>query len=213
MAHHKRSPVQRERDYQTIAELYLQGCTQLEIADRLELSQSQISLDLKVIKKRWQASSMANFDLLMQIQMARIDLISRTLWEGYERSLSPREIVTQQVFCRGSIDDSRSGDVCRTTKNETVESHPIAYMNALIKVEYLRCKVLGLATSPGSVDEIAMIEGMIRLGLLPDSILDLAVEKAADFTKTMREAIAGSSQASFSSRPVESAPAHSRQGV
>jgi hypothetical protein len=135
------------------------------------------------------------------------------LWEGYERSLSRKETITQQVFTRGDADDAKGVSVSRTVKSETVESQPVAYMNALIKVEFLRCKVLGLFPSPGSADEIVLIEGMIQVGLLPDSIRDLAGQKAAEFTRTIKAAIADSSHASISGSSEVGESAHSRQGV
>jgi hypothetical protein len=57
VAANKRNPIRREKDYELIADLYLRGHKQSEISAQLHITQQQVSYDLKVLQKRWQAAS------------------------------------------------------------------------------------------------------------------------------------------------------------
>ena len=60
---HNRSKIQRDRDRATVAELRLKGWTQQQIADYLEVDQSTISRDLRVLEQQWKESALRDFDL------------------------------------------------------------------------------------------------------------------------------------------------------
>src|SRR5262245_50640030 len=96
MAAKRRTPLQRERDLRETAALYLRGLTQAEIAQRLNVSRQQIGYDLKVQQRRWQESALADFNGKKAIELARVDELVRTYWEGWERSCQPRETSTQE---------------------------------------------------------------------------------------------------------------------
>lgn len=91
MARTKRTRAEREHDLNRIARLYLQGKTQAEIAEELGLSQQQISYDLKTIYGRWREDTAINLDEAKCRELARIDLLERTYWEAWQRSLESRQ--------------------------------------------------------------------------------------------------------------------------
>ncbi len=94
---HKRKKDQREQDLAVVAELYLKGKRQVDIANHLAeirpytLTQQQISADLKTIRKRWLASSLRDFDELQSEELAKVERLEITYWEAWERSLEDRE--------------------------------------------------------------------------------------------------------------------------
>lgn len=69
-----------------IAELYLQGYSQKEIADQLGVSQPTIGKNIQRIREDWLESSRINFDERAAIELAKLDRLERKAWEGYERS-------------------------------------------------------------------------------------------------------------------------------
>ena len=90
MAATKRDKHQREHDYKLIAELYLQGWYQVDIAQKIGVSQGQISQDLKVIRRRWREDTAIDFDEALLQELARISQLERTFWESWYASF-PRD--------------------------------------------------------------------------------------------------------------------------
>lgn len=97
MAAPKRDSFQIEKDRAEIAYLYLQGKTQRDIAEYLkkdpdrkyELTQQTISNDIKVIKTRWQTSSLMNFNQAKAQELAKIDNLELVYWRAWENSCKP----------------------------------------------------------------------------------------------------------------------------
>jgi hypothetical protein len=95
MPQHKQEVVNHRRHQ--VAELYLGGKYQVEIARLVGVSQQQVSLDLKAVQRAWLASSIRDFDTVKAEQLAKIDRIERAAWSAWERSLQPREVTVQEV--------------------------------------------------------------------------------------------------------------------
>src|SRR6516164_9311218 len=102
MAAKTRTPLERERDLRETAALYLRGLTQLEIAQRLNVSRQQISYDLKVLQRRWQESALADYKAAQASALARVDELERTYREAWERSCQAREVSTQEKVQGGA---------------------------------------------------------------------------------------------------------------
>jgi hypothetical protein len=96
MATNKRTPGQVEHDQAEIAQRYLRGETQSQIARALDVCQQQVSYDLKKIQERWRESAVRDFDQHKAEQLARIDALEREYWAGWERSKKPIEHTHQQ---------------------------------------------------------------------------------------------------------------------
>ena len=78
------------RRRQQVANLYLQGWPQAEIADHLQIAQSTISNDLKRIQKEWR-----RFDdprlrhVAERSSYEKLDRLERESWAAWERSQKP----------------------------------------------------------------------------------------------------------------------------
>jgi hypothetical protein len=96
MPQHKQEVVHHRRHH--VAELYLGGKYQVEIARLVGVSQQQVSLDLKAVQRAWLASSIRNFDEAKAEQLAKINRIEREAWSAWERSLQVREVTVQEVI-------------------------------------------------------------------------------------------------------------------
>src|SRR5581483_4024403 len=79
-----------------VAERYLRGETQWEIARTLGVSQGQVSRDLKAIRQEWLNSSVCNFNELKAREIAKVDELERTYWAAWEESKKTREVSTTE---------------------------------------------------------------------------------------------------------------------
>ena len=87
MAARKRSKHERERDLARESELYLAGVSQVRIAEKIgNLSQQQISADLRLLQKRWQASALVDLDQRRGLELAKLDQVELTYWEAWEKA-------------------------------------------------------------------------------------------------------------------------------
>lgn len=139
----KRTKDQREQDIVLVAEWYLKGKLQQEIADHLgsirdyTLTQQQISGDLRTIRNRWQASALRDFDELKAQELAKVDRLEITYWESWDRSLGPKETRTAAQI-RG---------VNSTDQDKVVTQQQTGDPRFLVGVQWCinkRCDIFGL---------------------------------------------------------------------
>ena len=70
-----------------VSRFYLQGLTQPEIAEKLGVSQSQVSRDLKhVIAGQWQLTAMEDLAARKAQDLAELSLIKAELWQAWQLS-------------------------------------------------------------------------------------------------------------------------------
>lgn len=74
-----------------VAERYLQGKSQNEIAEECGVTQPVISNDLKVIREHWRTQCAEKFDDAKSKELARLDLIECQLWDAWFQSKAPAE--------------------------------------------------------------------------------------------------------------------------
>ena len=138
MPQHKQEVVNHRRHQ--VAELYLGGKYQVEIARLVGVSQQQVSLDLKAVQRAWLASSIRAFDTVKAEQLAKIDRIERAAWAAWERSLQPREITVQEV----TEGDHRTNKV--TLRKEGQDGDP-RYLQIAQRCIDQRIDLLGIGAS------------------------------------------------------------------
>lgn len=141
----KRTEIQRENDYRRIADLYLQGKTQVEIADIVGLDQSQVSRDLATVQARWRNDTAINLDEAKQVELSRIDTLERTYWDAWERSLEEKvKTRTEQTSNGGKGKDAEASKTAKASvEKETLLGNP-AYLAGVMNCIERRCKLLGL---------------------------------------------------------------------
>lgn len=134
MPAHKRTPAQIRSDRVSIAKYYLEGRFQHEIADVLNLSQQQVSYDIKAIQQYWQEKYEYQLDELRSQELARIDHLERTYWNAWEKSQMPKDITTT----------GKDGDRVRVAKRSEQRNGNPAYLSGVQWCIDRRCKLLGL---------------------------------------------------------------------
>jgi hypothetical protein len=71
--------------------LYLQGWSQVAIADQVGVSQATVCEDLKNIEELWRQSSVRDFDRAQNKELAKLDRIERESWSAWDRSQKPQQ--------------------------------------------------------------------------------------------------------------------------
>jgi predicted transcriptional regulator len=99
----KKSEIARDR--RNISRLYLQGITQMAIAEQLGLSQSTISRDLFYIEKEWQQARINDIDENKKKELARIDNLEREYWDAWRRSQEKSKVEVTRMQGKASRPD------------------------------------------------------------------------------------------------------------
>lgn len=114
--HLKRSREEVARDRALIADKYLAGWRQIDIAAELfrmfgyRLTQQQISLDIKHLQKTWLAASMRDFDAARAEELKKVDNLERIHWEAWEKSCKDRPMRKGKEKYDPSMYDGRDGN-------------------------------------------------------------------------------------------------------
>lgn len=145
-----------------VAQLYLQGKTQHEIAQIVGVQQPRVCKDLKLIREEWRAARVADFDEAKDRELARIDHIEREAWAAWGRSVGQRKTTTREMD--GSAPPGSAPSPAKVTvKTEEQPGDP----RFLERVQWCvdqRCKVLGLY-APKRI-EVGVHEAKARLAAM-----------------------------------------------
>lgn len=74
-----------------VAERYVQGYKQADIAIALCISQPTVSRDLQEIREEWKQDRQRDIDAYVTEQLEKLDRVEREAWTAWERSKGPRE--------------------------------------------------------------------------------------------------------------------------
>jgi hypothetical protein len=146
----KRSSIKREFDLATLAGLHFKGKFQAEIAKQLNITQQQISYDLKTLQTRWAESARGRLDDAKGKELAKVDNLEREYWQAYQFSQKDfRSVTAKRERVDLGIDKdgkraARKGAITElTVKKETRVGDPI-YLAGVAWCIERRCKILGL---------------------------------------------------------------------
>ena len=175
----KRTPFEREQNLVEIARRYLHGMSQMEIADELGLSQSQISRDLKVLHERWMKSSLVDLNEAKARELARIDNLEREYWDAWRDSRGERlETNTKQIA--GGANDRKEVSI----KKVKLEGNP-DFLTGIQWCIEMRCKILGIYQPGRAANPMAFIDY--------SRLTDGQLERIAAGEDPLRVLISGSS--------------------
>ncbi len=131
---HKLAIAQRR---QKVADLYLQGWPQMEIAAHLGCAQTTVSGDLRRVRQEWRESSVRDFDEARAIELKKIDRVEREAWAAWERSQQPAQSAH-------TTDEPNQRRTRRHVKNQYGDPRFLEQVNKCIG---MRCTLLGLSLS------------------------------------------------------------------
>jgi hypothetical protein len=142
-----RSHIQRSKDRQTAAELYLKGWSKSEIARYLEVAVSTVARDLESIQKQWKLNSVRDFDIAREEEIQKLQLLEREYWDAWERSQQDKQTSISeqlnQALAAAQTAPSLGKRLKTATRTET-KTGEVAYLNGVNKCIEQRCKLLGL---------------------------------------------------------------------
>lgn len=118
-----------------VASAYLEGKSQLEIAEAEGVNQATISRDLSALREEWLQSSLMEFNQLKARELARIDKLEETYWAAWHRSVGEHIKTTS----------TRDTDNVTTAKvvKETLVGNAV-YLSGIQWCIEQRCKIFGL---------------------------------------------------------------------
>jgi hypothetical protein len=126
-----------------VAQRYLRGENQYQIAEVVGVTQQQVSLDLKAIREAWLQSAIRDFDEAKSEQLAKIDVIEAEAWQAWERSRQPREVtLTEQT-------EGERGSRKASVRREGRAGDP-RFLERVQKCIEQRCTILGFGTPAAS---------------------------------------------------------------
>jgi hypothetical protein len=120
-----------------VAESYLRGRRQYEIAEAEGVVDSVITKDLQAIRKKWRESSVRDFDEHVSRELDKIDLLEREHWEAWERSKKEKTVSrTSKKTGKNPADEA-------SIEKQQRDGNP-AFLEGVLKCIERRCKLLGL---------------------------------------------------------------------
>jgi hypothetical protein len=131
----RRSASQLARDRRKIADLYLQGWLQTDIAEELGMSQATISNDIKALQAEWVASAKVDFATARAQELAKIDRLEREYWHGWVRSCEDAEQITQE---------GTSENVSKIKRTRKGQAGDTRFLQGIQWCVERRCKILGV---------------------------------------------------------------------
>jgi len=81
-----------------VSELYLKGNPQSEICKVVGVTQQQISLDLKALRKQWNEQVMIHTGEAISKQLAKIDVLEVEYWDAWEKSRTDHQRKKQRFI-------------------------------------------------------------------------------------------------------------------
>lgn len=155
---HQKTEIAKRR--QEVSEKYLRGATIQQIADEYGVDKAQISRDLKYIREQWLEASINHIDQKKAIELAKLDHLEMTYWDGWERSVKNAKVVTNEQTPVGKR---------KTTQTKTMSGNP-AFLDGVLKCIDKRCQILGIeATKKITLDvEVNNVRNRLMAALAGD---------------------------------------------
>lgn len=122
-----------------VAELYLDGWTQVKIAEHCGIGLTTVHRDLKAIHAEWQRQQAAHFDVLKARELTRIDRVEREAWEAWKQSKQRTVTRTQSKLRESEAEKLR--EVSTTEHTELGEPR---FLDIILDCIAKRVKILGL---------------------------------------------------------------------
>ena len=133
----RRDSAQLERDRRRIAEMYLRGALQVDIAEELHIDQSTVSRDLKALQDEWRASALIDINEAKARELAKIDALEREYWDAWQESKHDAETWTSET---------KEGHQPYTKESKTAKGQvgDASFLAGVMSCITKRCQILGL---------------------------------------------------------------------
>lgn len=127
--------------------MVLQGKTQQEIANFLELDRSMVSREIKAIRTEWKTSSLRDFDEARGQKLAELELVKTKLWESWEESKEKRETTLKERIASlgdGGGDGNGKDQRLKVSTRQQSATGDVSYLSGIVSCIKEEAKLLGL---------------------------------------------------------------------
>lgn len=149
-----RTEAEIEQDLALVAQLYVRGMSQRDIAELIEQQYSgevsvtiaNIRNDIITIRKEWVNSALIDFNERRAEELAHLDQLEAAYWKAWEDSCSPKTITEHVEGLSQAISGGRAIDLENNSTKEIIEQrdgNPL-YLQGIERCIEKRCKILGL---------------------------------------------------------------------
>ena len=142
----RRDASQIARDRRRMADLYLQGWLQADIAAELGVDPSTVSRDLKALQAEWLQSALVDFDAAKAAELAKIDRLEREYWHAWKRSCEDAETATEKF-----TGNEKSPSRIEKSKRVEGQAGDPRFLTGIQWCIERRCKILGI-DAPSALD-------------------------------------------------------------
>jgi hypothetical protein len=139
----RRGKTQLTRDRRRVADLYLQGWIQADIADEVGVSQATVCRDLQALQASWLDSALTDFNEAKAQELAKVDRLEREYWQAWQRSCENAETLRQEGDPK-----QPPTKVVKTSKGQAGDPRFLQGVQWCIE---RRCKILGI-DAPQKID-------------------------------------------------------------
>ena len=129
---------------QQVAEMYLRGKYQTDIASEMNVNQATISRDLAELRKEWLDRSINHIDQRKAIELAKIDQLEITYWDAWERSKEDSETETVEKIGKADKDGKPTPDRIKQNKRKEGQTGNPSFLAGVQWCINKRCEILGL---------------------------------------------------------------------
>ena len=140
-----RSKAQRIRDRKVIADLYLRGWTQMDIAEKLKMTNAMVCRDIKTMHKVWLKSSLLDYDEAKGKELAKVDKLEFEYYSAWERSCENKETEVKKAV-EALVGKRGPGTTVRkeAMKREEGQTGDPRFLAGVQWCINKRCEILGL---------------------------------------------------------------------
>lgn len=161
MAAPRRSKAELTETRSRVAHLYLKGLSQRDIAEAVGISRDMVVHDLEAIRTEWKRSAIFDFNLAEQMQLAKIDVVEKEMWDAWERSKANRDVTVTRQRRRSlpAAGDAVLDNIAEAIKRTEQRDADPRFMQVIMDCIKERNKILGLYAAQeirhsGAVTEI-----------------------------------------------------------
>lgn len=129
-----RTKQQRDNDLVRISKLYLQGHTQLEIANIIGVSRQQITYDIKQLYLEWKRERIDVFEERLLLELSKLDHLESEAWKAWENSKRDNLKISEKINNLGS----------ETTETIEGQNPSKGYLEMVFKCIEMRLKILSV---------------------------------------------------------------------
>lgn len=124
--------------------MILQGRTQQEIGNYLEVDRSLISREIKAIRQEWKQSGLRDFDEERGQKLAELELVKAELWSAWDESKTAQESTAVEKVSSASGSSSLNSARTKYLVKKQTKPGDVSYMSGIVNCIKEQSKLLAL---------------------------------------------------------------------